>query len=273
MTTLAPPSSTKASTLAFALAFLPKARRDDALVFYRFCRTVDDIADSPDLPPSEKREQLDEWLAAVEECSLPRELETLVQRYEVDRTLLAEIIRGCATDIESVRFSDLPALEKYCWRVACAVGLVSVRIFGCEGESADVYAEQLGHALQLTNILRDVAEDASMGRIYLPLDDLEKFGVTEAELLRGQPGPGFLPLMRCQATRARTRFAAATPPLAQWHHLRSPEIMRAFYEKILARLEAANFPVFEKRIRLGRVEKLSTALATLLQPRKKSPPR
>jgi len=271
MTTLAPPSSTKASTLAFALAFLPKARRDDSLTFYRFCRTVDDIADSPDLAPSEKRKQLDEWLAAVEDRSLPHELEAIVQRYEIDRSLLAEIVRGCAMDIESVRFPDLPALETYCWRVACAVGLVSVRIFGCHGDAANAYAEQLGHALQLTNILRDVAEDASMGRIYLPLDDLEKFGVTEAELLRGQPGPGFLPLMLCQAARARTRFAAATPPLAEWHRLRSPEIMRAFYEKILARLESADFPVFEKRIRLGRVEKFSTALAILLRPREKSP--
>ncbi|MEI8313753.1 MAG: squalene/phytoene synthase family protein, partial [Verrucomicrobiota bacterium] len=125
-------------------------------------------------------------------------------------------------------------------------------------------AENLGHALQLTNIRRDVGEDAAAGRIYLPLEDLRRFGVTEEDLVAGKATPGFLELMRFEAGRARARFHAAIPPSADRRALLAPQIMKASYRRILTRLEKLGFPVFSRRIRLGRIEKVVVALGICL---------
>lgn len=263
MIALAPASAARTSHLAFALLWLPGQRRRDALVFYRFCRAVDDIADEPGRSPQERQQLLDEWLAAIP-AGLPAELEGVVVRRSLDRSLLQEIVRGCAMDIQPARYPTFAALEQYCWRVACAVGLVSIRIFGCADPRSRDYAVNLGHALQLTNILRDVAEDAQGGRIYLPEEDLARFGVGADGILDGRPGPGFLPLMRCEAGRARTRFAAAIPPEPDARALLPAEMMRALYARILTRLETTGFPVFQKRIRLGKLEKLAVAASAVL---------
>ena len=126
MIALAPASAARTSHLAFALLCLPKHRRRDALVFYRFCRAVDDIADEPGPSPAERQRLLDEWLASIP-GNLPSELEDVVTRHSLDRSLLKEIVRGCAMDIQPTRYPTFASLEKYCWRVACAVGLVSIR--------------------------------------------------------------------------------------------------------------------------------------------------
>ncbi|MCK9590307.1 MAG: squalene/phytoene synthase family protein [Terrimicrobiaceae bacterium] len=186
-------------------------------------------------------------------------------RHGIERNLLAEIVRGCAMDIRPPRFETFSELEKYCWRVACAVGLASIRIFGCQDPASGAYAENLGHALQLANILRDVGEDAGNGRIYLPLADLRRFGVSGEDLLRGKPTtPGFLDLMLFEAGRARARFHAAIPPTGDKRALLAPEIMKAIYLRILSRLEKQGFPVFARRIHLGRTEKMATAFGVWL---------
>lgn len=267
MTELAPASSARKSHLAFALLWLPCERRRDAMVFFRFCRAVDDLADEPGRSVEEKRRLLQEWLDAIERKSLPAELEAVVARHGIERNLLAEIVRGCAMDVEPGRFETFAELEKYCWRVACAVGLASIRIFGCREPASSTYAENLGHALQLTNILRDVGEDAAAGRIYLPLADLRRFGVTEGDLLLGKPASGFRELMQFEAGRARARFYAAIPPAGDRSALAAPEIMKAIYLRILARLERYGFPVFARRIRLGGIEKLVVAVSRVLQMR------
>jgi len=264
MIALAPESSARASHLAFALLCLPGRRRRDALVFYRFCRTIDDLADEPGRSPEEKEFLLNEWLAAIP-ADLPPELDDVVRRNGLDRRLLEEVVRGCAMDVRPARFETFAGLEAYCWRVACAVGLASIRIFGCKHPGSERYAVNLGHALQLTNILRDVGEDARVGRLYLPADELARFGVEPDALLAGCPGAGFQPLMRAMAGRARARFAAAVPPASDARTLRPAEIMRALYERILGRLETEMFPVFAKRIRLGRIEKLAIAGSVLLR--------
>lgn len=260
---LLPETSTKSSNLAFALLSLPRARRADAILFYRFCRTIDDIADHPELSSAEKHERLDAWRNAVE-GGLPCGLEGLVARHAIDRTLLAEIIRGCASDVEAHRFATLADLELYCWRVACAVGLVSIKIFGCRDSRSESYAVHLGHALQLTNILRDIREDAGQGRIYLPQEDLARFGVREEEILNLQDSPAFRALLRCHADRARARFAAAVPPPGDFSALLPARIMAAVYQKILARIERENFPVLRKRVAPSRCEKLTAALGAWL---------
>lgn len=267
MTELAPVETARKSHLAFALLWLPPERRRDAMVFFRFCRAVDDIADEPGREEAEKRALLEEWLAAIEGKTMPAGLEEVVEKYGIERNLLAEIVRGCVMDISTVRYETFADLEKYCWRVACAVGLVSIRIFGCKNPASRVYAENLGYALQITNILRDVGEDAASGRIYLPLADLKRFGISEGNLLKGHSSPSFQALMLFEAGRARARFHAAIPPSGDSRALLAPQIMRTLYLKILSKLERQGFPVFQRRLRLGRMEKLLTALGVVVAER------
>jgi len=255
----------KKSSLAFALASLPLDRRRDALLFYDFCRTVDDIADDPARPAAEKRRLLDQWKVASP-SELPPEFADLVQRRSLDPNLWREIILGVEMDIEPRRFETMKDLRAYCWRVASAVGLVSIEIFGCRDPGSKVYAEHLGQALQLTNILRDVKEDAALGRIYLPLEDLRRFGVNEDSLLAGRPTGDFFGLMSFEAKRAEDEFRNARQmlPFADRQALGPARIMQASYERILARMVAGGFQVFQKRYRLAAWEKawlLSQAFA------------
>jgi phytoene synthase len=256
---LASPAGARKSNLAFALGCLPPDRRRDALVFYDFCRAVDDIADEPGRSPSERRELLDLWKVALSTGdNLPPALAQVLARHNIDGRLLVEIVLGVKMDIEPARYQTYEQLRAYCWRVASAVGLVSIEIFGCRNPKSKIYAESLGLALQMTNILRDIAEDAAAGRIYLPLEDLRRFGVTEAGLLRGDTGDNFGAMMRFEAARARGLFAEASRalPADDAVALRPAEIMRAIYEKILSRMEADGFRVFQKRYRLSKPEKL-----------------
>jgi phytoene synthase len=231
----------------------------DALVFYDFCRAVDDIADEPGRSSAEKHELLDLWKAALNAGDkLPPALAQVLARYKIDRSLLVQIVLGVEMDIEPIRYQTHEDLRAYCWRVASAVGLVSVEIFGCKNPKSKIYAERLGYALQMTNIIRDVAEDAAAGRIYLPLEDLQKFGVSEAGILRGNPGENFSDLMRFEAARTRALFVEASRalPADDAGALKPAELMHTIYEKLLARMEADGFRVFRKRYRLSKAEKL-----------------
>ena len=260
---LASPAGAQKSNLAYALGCLPPGRRDDALVFYDFCRAVDDIADDPERSSENKRQLLELWKTCLARGeNLPEALVAVLVRHGIDRRLLVEIVQGVETDVEPIRFQTYEDLRTYCWRVASAVGLVSIEIFGCKNPASARYAELLGYALQMTNILRDVAEDAAVGRIYLPIEDLRKFEVSESSLLDKKPIGNFRALMRFEAVRARSLFAAARQalPLDDADALKPAELMRAIYERILSRMEADNFRVFEKRYRLSRVEKLFVLL-------------
>ena len=251
------------SNLKFALWWMPQSRRQDALLFYRFCRTIDDIADVEGHSTAEKESLLSKWLEAVE-TGLPADLSRLVERHGIERRLLAEIINGCATDITPRPFQTFADLEAYCWKVACAVGLISVRIFGCVDPLSDRCAEHLGHALQLTNILRDIGEDARRGRVYIPLEDLARHGVDASQVLALTPGDGFSAVLSELAARARARFAAAQFPPRDFHAMLPARIMRSIYEKTLSRIEVAGFPVLHQRTSLGSLEKLACAALTCL---------
>ena len=256
---LADPSGAKRSNLAFALRSLPRDRREDAFTFYAFCRAVDDIADDPGRSSSEKNRLLGVWKSAHETAQgLPRPLSTLIERRNLDPRLLHEILLGVEMDIEPRHYATYEDLRAYCWRVACAVGLVSIRIFGCTDPASTTYAEHLGQALQLTNILRDVGEDAALGRIYLPIADLRLFRVSEESLLAGNPGGDFPGLMHYEATRARELFQKARQalPRSDARALIPAEAMRAIYEKILQRMTTDHFRVFQKRYRVPLWQKL-----------------
>lgn len=260
---LARAEGARQSNLAFALGGLSPERRRDAMVFYDFCRVIDDIADGDELSSGEKARLLDRWKTALaQRQDLPSRLLTLIEKYHLDTALFIEIIRGVEMDIQPQPYETYEDLRAYCWRVACVVGLVSIEIFGCRHPQSRIYAENLGQALQLTNILRDVAEDAAMGRVYLPVEDLRRFGLSSEQLLKGNPGASFADLMQFEAQRAESLFQKTREvwPKEDARALLSAEIMRIFYEKLLQRMKADGFRVFEKRYRLGKLEKLFTLL-------------
>lgn len=261
----------KASNLAFALRILPPDRRRDALIFYRFCRTLDDIADSPGLSDPERTDALAAWSEALRiPGRAPADLETVIERHGIDRTLLQELLLGIQADLTVRRYETFEDLRRYCWRVASAVGLVSIRIFGCRHPASAAYAESLGLALQMTNILRDVGEDFANGRIYLPAEDMARFGVSESDLRTRTLSPDFRALMRFEAGRAQAFFDAARQslPAEDRKALLPAEIMREIYFRVLGKMQRDGFRVFEKRYRLGRVEKLAVIARVFMQRRR-----
>ena len=252
------------SNLAFALVSLPKQKRIDMTTFYAFCRVVDDIADDPGQPVEDRRQQLLGWRQLIggdrEPASLlEREVADLFVRYPIDRETALEIVRGVEMDLDVVRYATYADLEQYCYRVASAVGLVSIEIFGYTDPATRDYAVELGHALQITNIMRDVGEDLREDdRIYLPQEDLERFGVSEEDLRAGRHSEAFLNLMKFEAERAESRYARARQLLADADrkNLRASELMHAIYYALLKRMRATDFPVLETRCSLPKWEKL-----------------
>ena len=251
------------SNLAFAFFSLPKATRQDITTFYAFCRHVDDAADDPDVPLSERRHWLQgwrRWLVQVEpnEPGFASEMRTLIRKYKIDRQLLEEILLGVEMDLEPVRFENFEALHRYCYRVASAVGLVSIEIFGYRNSQCKEYAHRLGVALQLTNIIRDVDKDLrNGGRIYLPLNELRMFGYSEEALQERRYNTAFVRTMQYQAERAHSFFRAARRllPSEDRRSMVAAEGMRAIYHALLRRIEKDRFRLFEKTYRLNRLEK------------------
>ena len=255
------------SNLAFALACLPKDRRKDMVSFYAFCRVVDDIADEPGIPDEERRTRLTAWRRGLVDGFespgvIESETERLREKYGIDSELFVEVVRGMEMDIDAARYETFEELKGYCYRVACAVGLVSLRIFGANSEGSDAYGINLGYALQLTNILRDVGEDIGEGRIYLPSEDLERFGVSEEDLRERRGGGGFAELMRFEADRAEGYFLAAEKslPKADRKELRAARRMGKIYRGILHKMRDDGFNVFEKRYRLGKLRMIAILL-------------
>lgn len=263
------------SNLAFALRCLPKEQRRDMADFYAFCRVIDDIADDPASPGEAKRRALSLWregLANDFDGDAPGVVEratvALKQKYELPAEWLIEIVKGCEADIDVKRYATFEDLRAYCYRVASVVGLVSARIFGCVRLESENYAVNLGYALQITNILRDVGEDfREDGRIYLPTEDLDRFGYTEKDLAEGRHDERFRALMEFEAARADACFAAAlsarTPE--DRRALRAAEGMRRIYSALLAKMRRDRFRVFKKRYRLSKSSMLWCVLRGYLR--------
>lgn len=266
---------TKASKSNLALAFvaLSPERRHDMNVFYAFCRIVDDLADEPDRPIDERRAALWQWRQAVTEpvegeSPLAPAVRALVQKYRLNPEHFSEIIAGCEMDLDGTQYETWEDLRQYCHRVASVVGLVSIEIFGYRDPQARRYAVDLGLALQVTNILRDVGEDYANGRrIYLPREEMTRFGYSEDDLAAQTHNDAFLQLMRFEANRARELYASAEAalPACDRRSLIAAEIMRAVYSRILTRMEQDHFRVFERRYRLGKLTKLALIGGVLLR--------
>lgn len=261
----------RSSNLFPGLFLLPRKRRTDAFLFHDFCRHIDDVAEDRMLSDTEKKRILSAWLPAMEpayETDLPADFLEMLRRRDLDRRLLSEIVRGVLMDTDHSRYKTIEELLVYCRRVASAVGLVSARIFGASGREVESYAEQLGIALQLTNILRDVAEDATMGRIYLPLEDLERFGVTEEDIFRGRTSPSMIHLLNHQAERADSWFAKAEISWSemspnQRRLMRPARFMSAIYRDILLQMHRDRYDVFAIRYRVSAFKKLLLLLQVM----------
>ena len=256
-----------ASSFYYALRLLPLARRRALYAVYAFCRAVDDAADESD--PAEAPHLVAEWRAELERCyrgaplhPVTVALSASLEEFPIPQATLAAVIDGVEMDLVKRRYATFAELELYCRRVASAVGLASIEVFGYTNPAARDYAVDVGLALQLTNILRDVGEDAERDRIYLPTEDLRAFGVPEEDLLRGVYNRRFRELMEFECVRARDyyRSAAERLPAEDAVSLRPAEIMRRTYEQVLDRIVEERYFVFGRRIGLSRGRK--AALAT-----------
>lgn len=248
------------SNLAFALAVLPREKRRDMGIFYAFCRVVDDIADDPDISLSDRRRGLERWRGLIlgevkPQAGIESEFVDLCARRSLSEEDLEAILSGVEMDLEPLRFQAAEDLKRYCYHVASAVGLVSIEIFRYEDQRCREYAEKLGYALQWTNILRDVGEDAEEGRVFLPLDDLSRFGLTEEDILSGSPDrASFERLMKHETSVARSFYAEALAALPEVDRksMRSAELMRRIYSGILDAMEKDGFHVYKTRYRLSK---------------------
>ncbi len=266
------------SNLALAFLSLPKQKRADMDVFYTFCRLVDDIADSDTLPPDDKLALLSAWRKAVEpaangggpaHCLVDR-VHALIARYGLPPEHFQEIITGVEMDVYARQYPTFEQLRTYCYRVASVVGLVSIEIFGYTDPGTRAYAVDLGLALQMTNIIRDVAVDLDNGgRIYLPLEDLERFGYLPADLRARTYDQRFRALMAFEAQRAQGFYDAAVKHLTarDRRSMVAAETMRAIYWKLLRNMKRDRFRVFERKYRLNKAQKLWSLLLTTLQVR------
>jgi phytoene synthase len=260
------------SNFYYAFLFLARERRQALEAVYAFCRLVDDVVDE-EAPAAHKVESILRWRLELDHVygetksnhPVVNRLHEVVRRFAIRREDMEAVIDGCAMDIDKTRYASWDELRLYCYRVASAVGLMCIEIFGYPPERAEAarrYAIELGLALQLTNILRDVAEDARRGRVYLPADELAAHGVTVEDLVQGRRSERFVSMMRAQAERAREHYQRARAALSTYERSRLviAEIMGDIYFRLLEEIEARQFDVFGDKATVPRVEKMAIAL-------------
>ena len=267
-------AASSGSSFYYAFLFLPPHRRAAITAFYAFCREVDDVVDEV-VDPSVAASKLQWWRTEVGrafagEPSHPVMLALipLAADFQIKAEHLQAVIEGCQTDLQQTRFLDYPALQRYCHLVAGVVGEVAANIFGRTQDATVQYAHQLGQAMQLTNIIRDVGDDARRGRVYLPLDELQRFEVKAHELLQRESPWGYSPrfdaLMRFQAERAHAAYDAALALLPNAdRQAQKPGLMMAnIYRTLLSEIQAQGFQVLHQRTSLTPVRKLWIAART-----------
>ncbi len=257
------------SNFYYSFLILPKPKREAIETIYTFCRVTDDIVDEG-TDDGQKHARLLHWtdelkrsLYGVSSYSLLNRLASIIHRFRIPVEHFYELIKGMEMDLSQTRYGTFAELERYCYRVASTVGLISAEVFGYTNEKTRDYAVNLGIALQLTNILRDIKPDAKRGRIYLPLEDLRRFGYTEEELFAGAYNDRFVALMKFECQRAHEYYRRAKRSLAEEDKIlfTAARTMGNIYYLLLRRIERAQYDVFSKRIRLSSPLKLLVAIA------------
>ena len=262
------------SSFYYSFLFLPPERRRAITALYAFCREVDDVVDETS-DPQVARVTLDWWRKEVAQMlagqpghPVTQALQPHLQAFDIRGEHLLAVIDGMEMDLTQTRYLDFVALDRYCWHVASVVGLMSARIFGYSDERTLQYAEKLGLAFQLTNIIRDVGEDARRGRIYLPVSELQQFGVPASDILNAKHSERFEALMRFQTERAQRYYdeALALLPAQDRRPQRAGLIMAAIYRALLVEIERDGFRVLQHRISLTPLRKLWLAWKTWIRP-------
>jgi phytoene synthase len=257
----------------FAFVFLPRPKREAIFAAYAFSRHTDDLVDKAASPEAARR-SLEAWRLELKECyrgrprhPLTQNLRRAVRRFPAIREEHFELlIQGVEMDLEHDRYDTFDELYEYCYRVASVIGLICIEIFGYHNSRSRDYAVSLGVALQLTNILRDLREDARRNRIYLPGEDLRRFGYSESALLSGVYDDRFVELMQFQCARARRYYeeAGRLLPPEDTRRLFSAQIMKRTYQGLLDRIERSGYDVFRRPARLSGLHKLAIAVHIVL---------
>lgn len=256
-----PAAQAGGSSFYAGMRLLPKAEREAMYAIYAFCRAVDDIADDQQGDPAGRAAALDQWrrdldaLYAGGDAGQARIVAEAVQRFALDRADFEAVIDGMAMDVaRDIRWPTIDELDLYCDRVASAVGRLSVRVFGMPHAPGIELAHHLGRALQLTNILRDIDEDAAIGRVYLPIEALQGAGITPTNPTAVAADPRIDQAVRPLAARARDHYRAADAILAARPagHLLAPRLMEAVYAKLLTRMETVGWAPPRQRVRVSK---------------------
>ena len=265
----------------YSFSLLPKQQREAIHAVYAFCRYTDDIVDEGEnegvklILLRKWRRELGRALRGESSFQILNQLATTARRFNIPFNHFYDLIRGVELDLSKRRYATFDELREYCTLVASSVGLMCRQIFGYRNESTKDYAINLGIALQLTNILRDLKDDAKRGRIYLPLEDLQQFGYTEDDLLNYRYTPEFVNLMRFECNRAREYFDLARDALKDEdkYYFFAARIMWSIYAHILRRIEDSHYNVFERRISIPKFLKVLIAFRYWLSHRLKYSPR
>jgi phytoene synthase len=263
-----------AKNFYYSFVALPREKRLAIYAIYSFCRLCDDAADEPDLSMEERlrrltaiRQSLDTLSESSADHPVFMALSDASIRYNIPRTYFMDIVSGVEMDLNVSRYGTFDDLRTYCYRVASAVGLTCIEVYGYADPKARDYAVDLGLAMQLTNIIRDVKEDLEQDRIYIPLDEIERFGYSETALKDGVANEAFRRLLAYQAERARRYFRSGLRllPYLSARSRTSPAVLAALYQRILGKIEAGGFRVLDGRTGLSGREKYLLTLVTWLK--------
>jgi phytoene synthase len=262
------------SNFAYAFYFLPRAKREALYAIYAFCRLTDDLVDEAASRPAERgdpraaalrdwRKELDACCRGVASHPVARRLGEILQQFPIPRHYFEELLNGVEMDLGGRRYESFAELEQYCYRVAGVVGLMCIEVFGYTQPATRLYAERLGTAFQLTNVLRDLGADAAGGRVYLPQEDLRRFGVSEDDLSAGRLTPAVRELLRFEVERTRQLYAAARAalPTEDRRAMLPAQVMCAIYARLLEEIERRAYDVFSSRVALSDGRRLCLALA------------
>ncbi len=265
--------SERATSFYYSFLALPAHKRQAIIAVWDFCRVVDDAVDEPgDGDPAcalnQWRDEVARLYEGREPATVPgKQLLPFITQFKLPRSAFEDLIDGVAMDVQHTRYATFEELRQYCLRVASAVGLICVEIFGYRDLQTRDYAIDLGIALQLTNIVRDIGVDLQRGRVYVPLQDLERFGCTEADLRAGTVTENVRQLMAFEVDRARQfyRKAAAALPQHDERRLVAARIMGAIYYELLRAIERAGYDVFHQNVRVSRRRQAVIAAVTWLK--------
>lgn len=266
-------AASSGSSFYYSFLFLPPNRRRAIMAFYAFCREVDDVVDEcsdPQLAATKLawwREELDRLYAGQPQHPVTHALKTVLMEFNLPQEQLLEIIDGMEMDLQQTRYPDFKALSLYCYRVASVVGLLAAEIFGYTDRQTQKYAHDLGMAFQLTNIIRDVGEDARRGRVYLPIDELKRFDVPLSDILDSRYTENFRHLMEFQIERAEQYYvqAMAQLPSVDRKSQRPGLVMAAIYRTVLEEIKRDNCRVLTHRTSLTPLRKLWIAWRTWIK--------